>query len=93
MCVKPALEQPPGRTCGPVGTGPLSGADLLLRLVTLGKTYAGVVCSWTAPRGRDPHWSSSCTCGKDSHWEGVSHGKAPTLKSRKSVRRKYKDSE
>ena len=49
-----------------------TGAGLLAGPVNPWGTYTGVVCSWrTAPRGRDPCWSSSwrmAVHGKDSHW-------------------------
>ena len=91
---KPALEQAPGRTCGPAERRAHAGAGLLAGLVTPWGTHAGAVCSWrTAPRGWDPLWSGSWRTvahGKDSRWRSswrtVSRGRDPTLEQGKSVR-------
>jgi len=42
---RPALEQAPARTCGPVERGAHAGTGLLARLVTLWGTHAGAACS------------------------------------------------
>jgi len=41
----PALEQTPGRTCGPMERGAHTGAGLLAGLVTPWGTHAGAACS------------------------------------------------
>jgi len=82
------MEQAPGRTCG-------EWSPRWSRFA--GSTCDPVgdpVCSWrTAPRGKDPRWSSSwrtAPSGKDSRWSSlsitVSCKRDPTLEQGKSVR-------
>lgn len=45
LCGKPVLELAPGRTCGPMETGVLTGEHLLAGLVTPPESCAGAVHS------------------------------------------------
>ncbi|OPJ85308.1 hypothetical protein AV530_011749 [Patagioenas fasciata monilis] len=58
-CGKPALEQAPGRICGPMKRGAHTEACFLTGLVTPWGIQSGAGCSWrTVPHGRDLRWSS-----------------------------------
>ena len=66
-CGKPALEQVPGRICGPMEKRTHAGTGFLAGLVMLWWTNVGAAGSWrNAPRGKDPCWSSL--------WRSAVHG-------------------